>query len=76
MKILTLNFIGPYGGDIDTLALSVTFVSSSIVRVHITDANNSRWEVPDVIVSSLKGFFIFCFCFFFYLSYKIFYYLI
>jgi hypothetical protein len=23
--------------------------------VHITDANNSRWEVPDVIVSSQKG---------------------
>lgn len=42
--------LGPFGKDIDVLGLEVTELSSTILRIRIYDPNNTRWEVPDVIV--------------------------
>lgn len=35
---------GPYGNDIATPQVEVTFVSSNILRVRIFDEENPRWE--------------------------------
>eukprot|EP01112_Ceratiomyxa_fruticulosa_P012496 TRINITY_DN3460_c0_g1_i1.p1 TRINITY_DN3460_c0_g1~~TRINITY_DN3460_c0_g1_i1.p1 ORF type:complete len:854 (+),score=189.03 TRINITY_DN3460_c0_g1_i1:554-3115(+) len=47
----TLSLIspGPFGSDINTLALNVYYYTDSIVRVKITDPSTERWEVPNVI---------------------------
>ncbi|KAN0034008.1 hypothetical protein ACTFIV_000488 [Dictyostelium citrinum] len=47
----TLNLIspGPYGNDIEQLNFQLTFETSQIFRVRITDPNNQRWEVPPTV---------------------------
>lgn len=44
------NTGGPYGDDIAYLHVDVVPYTSSIVRVSIRDANNTRWEVPNVVL--------------------------
>ena len=39
---------GPFGSDAQTLLLNVSFVSSTIVRVAITNVSAVRWEVPNI----------------------------
>jgi alpha-glucosidase (family GH31 glycosyl hydrolase) len=46
---LDLISAGPYGSDIKTLNLDVTYYTSSLFRVKITDAGAARWEVPWVV---------------------------
>ena len=43
---------GPYGGDIDSLKLEVFYQTEDMLRIRITDPNNPRWEVPDVVEQS------------------------
>jgi len=40
-----------YGADIAKLSLKVVFESESTVRVKITDASKSRWEIPETLLS-------------------------
>lgn len=44
---LTLSEKGPYGNDIQNLALDVWFETDERLRVSLRDADADRWEVPD-----------------------------
>ena len=47
---LRLKSPGPFPSqDIHELLFSVSFDSSTRLRVRITDANNARWEPPDIV---------------------------
>ncbi len=39
-----------YGPDIKLLKLDVTFETNDIVRVKVTDAEKTRWEIPQTMV--------------------------
>jgi alpha-D-xyloside xylohydrolase len=51
--ILNLNGQGTttYGADIQQLSLNVFFETEDSIRVKITDAKNSRWEIPESVIS-------------------------
>ena len=40
---------GPYGSDIASPKMKVSYIDSDIVRVRIVDSERPRWEVPDVV---------------------------
>ena len=50
-----LNLIGEgsstFGADIKKLKLEVVFETADIARVKLTDSSNSRWEVPESVIS-------------------------
>lgn len=47
-----LFFSGPYGNDISTIKFDIFFEDANRVRIRILDANNARWQVPNIIQSS------------------------
>lgn len=47
---LVENTAGPFGDDISYLHVDVVPYTASIVRVTLRDANDTRWEVPDVVL--------------------------
>jgi len=46
---LALLSPGPYGNDIQNVIVNAIFVNSQVLRVKIYDADNSRWEISDII---------------------------
>lgn len=40
---------GPYGGDLKSLSFEMTLETDTRLRVRITDRENKRWQVPNVV---------------------------
>lgn len=50
---LELLGAGPFGNDVKELLVQTFYYSQDILRIKISDANNARWEVPNVNVLPL-----------------------
>ena len=49
--LLELTTPGPFGGDLQYLALSVIFINEVSLRISIRDAITPRWEIPSALLS-------------------------